>query len=264
MPLISSVASKPDRNQQEASVAATKPNITPNQISEFMREIAQQERKVDEAVAVRRTILKRAKAAGAPTEAMLAVNKMMKLDPEEAAAKLRAIIQVSAIRGRKFEQTDLFADFDNTVTGRAAEADDMWIVNEEGYQAGRAGVTRESCKYAPGSAKRQEWDRAWLDGQRAIAEEMGPEGSVADSTKTRAPRPGSKPVERLMPPADAAPLPPPSQPSGSKADDGGKKQKSAETKVKKPSRLGTATVSPVSPVTANPAHGRATRGSRIN
>ena len=55
-----------------------------------------------------------------------------------------------------------------------------------GYRCGRLGTDRHSGNtYAPGSPLHVAFDRGWLDGQASIAAEMGPDVTLADSSKKK-------------------------------------------------------------------------------
>jgi len=180
----------------------------PNASRDWLRQLMEHDRACETELNARRNLLKRAKAAGENTVAMRKAIRLAKLSTEEAVGSERDVIYYSALRNVPMHQDSLFA-FDLGVSERTQRADDIWDVQESGYQAGRLGVSPNECKHPPGSEFHVEWMAWWAKGQAAIAHELGPDTKPADATRKRKARqlriPGTEPIQR-RPEPDPEPI----------------------------------------------------------
>lgn len=150
-----------------------------------IREMKRLGRAKDEAQGVYRSTLKRFKAEGHNTVAILETIKAERRDPDEVAAEMKETLHLMALR-QVITWDEMFkAADDQNVTQRARDDDDMWDADEKGYRAGRNGADRAENPYDAGSERADEWDRSWAKGQASIAAEMGPQGEQASAAKKR-------------------------------------------------------------------------------
>jgi len=182
----------------------------PNASRDWLRQLMEHDRECETALNARRNTLKRAKAAGENTVAMRRAIRLAKLSHEEAVSTERDVIYYSALRHVPMHQDSLFA-FDLGITERTKRADDIWDVQESGFQAGRLGVSPNECKHPPGSEFHVEWMAWWAKGQAAIAHELGPDTKPPDATRKRRARqmriPGTEPIQHRPPPPGVDPEP---------------------------------------------------------
>lgn len=175
-------------------------------LAEWMRQVRTQKRKCDEENGVLRNIYKRAKAEGANVKAMRAAIAATKLDPDEVKQNHRDQIRYEGILHIELHQSDIFTDFDLSVTEKTAHQDDMWDAEDKGYRAGRHGVKVEDCPYLAGTELHVRWLSEWNKGQAAIARELGPNVKMADPSRKRA---AGRPGRQSSMAVDSKKTPPP-------------------------------------------------------
>jgi ribosome modulation factor len=163
----------------------TQSSASNDSAAEWMRLYRTQRRKCDEEQGVLRNIVKRAKTDGMNTKAMIAAIAATKLDPEVVAADLRDEIRYMTIVRIPIHQAELFDGWDETVTQKTTQQDDLWDAEDAGYRAGRHGAAVEECKYLPGTELHVHWLEHWHKGQAAIARELGQDVKQADAAKAR-------------------------------------------------------------------------------
>src|ERR1700733_3106616 len=168
----------------------------------WMRQYRTQKRLCDEANGVLRNILKRAKSDGMDTKAMINAVKATKLNPDEVVAGLRNEITYLGLLHVKMTQSDIFENFDLTVTEKTEREDDLWDAEDAGYKAGRHGVKVEACPYTAGTEHHVHWREFGHKGQHAIAAELGPDVKMANPARGRG-----------RPRKNAAPEPEPADPN---------------------------------------------------
>jgi ribosome modulation factor len=158
--------------------------------ADWMRQYRVQKRRCDEENGVLRNIVKRAKADGMNTTAMIAAVKATKLEPEVVSADLRDQIRYMGIIHLPMTQASLFEGIDFEVNSSTEHKDDLWTAEDAGYRAGRHGQRIEDCPYQTGTELHVHWVQEWHKGQAAIARELGPDVKVASANKKRKPRQG--------------------------------------------------------------------------
>jgi hypothetical protein len=158
--------------------------ISPAMFLEFYGQIRKEKRKVDEATAGYRNARKRAETAGVNLKALAFMEKLAKMDDDEAASHLRTSMRYASWADLKIsQQPDLLEPGDIAVPEKAMAEHRESIAEDAGYAAGRQGADRSENPYPPGSPFAAKWDQGWGDGQRVIAMEMGPDGSGAKKVK---------------------------------------------------------------------------------
>jgi len=153
--------------------------ISPAMFLEFYGQIRKAKRKVDEVNAEYRNTRKRAETAGVNLKALALMEKLAKMEPEEAASELRTSMRYASWADLQVgQQPDLLAPADDQpVPQKAMDQHRESIAEDAGYAAGKQGSDRGENPYPAGSPFSAAWDRGWGDGQRVIAMEMGPDGS---------------------------------------------------------------------------------------
>ncbi len=156
-----------------------------------LRDYKRLRRVQDEASSAVRTHLKRLKAEGHNTKAVIAAAAAEKRDPDEVKAEIRDTAHLLVLR-KVLSFAELLAETDDlNVTQKAQDADDEWDAEDKGYRAGRHGADRAENPYITGTELAVIWDAWWIKGQRAIANEMGPGAKQADASKARPRRGGT-------------------------------------------------------------------------
>lgn len=143
---------------------------------EFMTLSATQSRRVAEESGVRRALIKRSKETGVPTWEAQFVERLSKLDRDEAVRRLRNIFRLSALR-RIIEPTqlDMLAGIDLHVPNQAREQFDLAQAEDRGYRAGKSGASTDDNPFTTGSESSVTWTKWRLRGLEAKAREDGAE-----------------------------------------------------------------------------------------
>jgi hypothetical protein len=127
---------------------------------------------------------KAAKADGIDLDALRLLEKLADLDTDEAELQLRHLRQYAAwIELPIGSQLNFFGEA-TTANPKAAEFRE-WSAGGVGFDAGKAGHTRDTNPHKAGSAEHVAWDKswsngnkAWLKGQKQIAGEMKANGKA--------------------------------------------------------------------------------------
>jgi ribosome modulation factor len=124
-----------------------------------LREVAAFKRTIDEATGAYRALLKRFKAEGFDTAALLAVIVASRQDPAIVQAHETERLRLFALRDI-ISLSEVMEAADNlSVTTSAKHADHIGAAQEAGYRAGKNGVPREDCPY-PGAS---EFSHVWSE-----------------------------------------------------------------------------------------------------
>jgi ribosome modulation factor len=169
--------------------------------AEHMRLYRQQKRKCEEENGVLRNLIKRAKADGVNTKAMIETVKLTRLDPEVVAQDLKDQLRYMQIIRIPLTAEDLLAGWDAEVSSRQSREDDLWDADDKGYRAGRNADDIGSVPYDD-AERAQHWTAAWHKGQAAIARELGPDVKQGDASKARPQRDQPGPGDIAEAPAD--------------------------------------------------------------
>ena len=140
-----------------------------------------------------RSILKRAKASGVSTKALIAAHQAAKQEPDVVKREMQDMIRYLALRNMPFTQTDLFGVFDAGISPEAAAEQDEWDADDAGYQAGMHGQTGDDCPFAAGSPLQVAWMHGLEKGKEAAARTAGPDAKVANASRKRPTRGGDDP-----------------------------------------------------------------------
>lgn len=163
----------------DTTPAAGHNQIAPSLFLELFGIARRARREATEAQGRYRNALKRLGDAGVDLKALALVDQLAKLEEDEATARLKAVFRLASIMDVKLaQQSELFpegpADDEATVKAQAKWREEQ--AEDQGYQSGRAGGDRGNNPFPVGSPHAASWDRGWGLGQKAIADEMGPEG----------------------------------------------------------------------------------------
>lgn len=163
-----------------AETLTTKPaasNVTPATFLEAYRELVQLKQEADAANGVYRSRLKKAKAAGLNTSAIVEAMRLKKQDPDTATLYYRDLDRYMAwLKQPLGSQGALFAEnaADTHVPGKASDEHVSWEAEDAGYQAGVMGRDKVSNPMPLTSPLFHKWEEGWLRGQRHILAGMAP------------------------------------------------------------------------------------------
>jgi hypothetical protein len=174
----------------------------------IMREYDKQRRRCDEENGVLRNIVKRGKAAGINTKAMIATYLARRLDPDVVLADMRETIRYMSLRNIPMTQSLLFEGWDADLTDRSRSESSLWEAQEQGYRSGRSGSTPDDAPYPAGSPLHVEWIRGLNNGREAFARE-NPDVTPASTSRTR---PSRGRQTRMEGTEHRQPTPPPPEP----------------------------------------------------
>jgi ribosome modulation factor len=173
----------------ESSTTAAGSNVSTETILFYTHELTRSKRKIDEATAAHRLLVKRAKGDGVPTAAVLESVAWSRLEPEERLARLIDRIRVESARypenGR--EITDLLANMDVRVSEKMRYTDTLFDAEQKGYQAGKYAAPVEDCPYPAGSELAATWRKYWHEGQAANALDLGDNARAASTKRDKPP-----------------------------------------------------------------------------
>jgi hypothetical protein len=178
---------------QDAANLSNLPN--PDALADWMRQYRTQRRKCDEENGALRNIVKRAKADGVNTKAMISACASTKLDPEQVAADMRDEVYYKTVLRIPITAEVVFGGWQPSVTERTRAQDDEWDAQDKGYAAGKQGVPIEDSPYPPGTELHQQWSTFWHRGQEAIARTLGPNETQAPTTRERPARKAKAPAK---------------------------------------------------------------------
>lgn len=170
----------------ETASERTKSNVSNKLISDYMREAAESKRAIDEATAVHRTILKRAKASGVNQRALLEALSARKNDPDKVIMEMKDTIRYLEIGGIPLSKSGLFDNLTaEPVDERTQEERGLWAAEEAGYNCGIANGARDDNVFAPGLPTHAKWDEGFLRGKKALAGQTTAADKPASTRRTR-------------------------------------------------------------------------------
>lgn len=158
--------------------------------------IAEAKREQEDAGAALARSKKAAKNAAVDMEAYAFIQKLLKLEPDEAAIRVRHVLQYATYLqmpvGTQFSMLD--APQMPKPPSDAQLAHKVWLAGEAGLKAGREGDASDSNPHPPGSEEHAAWSRKQIDGlaERARIASMGgsegdaPVADTADATRKAA------------------------------------------------------------------------------
>lgn len=163
-------------------------NVSNEVIASFALEADRAQREIDEASGRKRSVLKRAKAAGVNTKALLEALRMKRDDEDRAKLDMRDTIRYTGVIAPsvKLTQTDLFDSLDTRPLNDRMQAQVLeWEAEQNGYAVGLNGGGREECPFDATTPNCLAWYRGWERGQRVIAERMDENAKKADGRLTK-------------------------------------------------------------------------------
>lgn len=166
-----------------------KSNLSPNTFLELFRELGIAQREIDAATGRKRAILKRAKAAGIDLDALALMQRLAKLETDEAAMRLRNLARYSAWANMPIgTQADLFgATDDQRPTEKAQAEHNEWQADDAGYQAGKAGDSIDNNPHPAGTPFYDRWRQGWHKGQEVLAHKLAANAAEEDDKPVVAP-----------------------------------------------------------------------------
>jgi hypothetical protein len=160
-------------------------NVSNETWLQFVREAAATRREIEEATGRHRAVMKRAKAAGCNPKVIAAAITAKKQDPAVIVSEVRDSVRVLNLVGIELDSGSIFGSWQPEITQKAAEEFDLHVAEERGYGAGKGGGDRDANPYEPGSPFHAAYDKGWIAGQRAIAEQMGPDKKPVAASRAR-------------------------------------------------------------------------------
>jgi len=178
-----------------ASLAeAQSPNVAPETFLAHYRSIRDATRVKDDAgMALART-KKAAKSDGVDLDALKMLERLAKLDEDEAELQLKHVFEYASWAKLPIgTQLDAFGQHKiPAVKQKAANEHELWAAGDAGNKAGKKGEPRDNNPHEPGTELHVVWAKGWLDGQRVIADEMQPEKANGANGATK-PKPKLEP-----------------------------------------------------------------------
>lgn len=177
----------------EGIAAAIAHNISPATFLKHYRAIRDAETAHKSAGSIVQTAKKAAKSDGVDLDALRMLQKLAKLDSDEAELRIKHMMAYAQWAEMPLgTQTDLFGKA-TSVPEDEAEKQREFNASEEGRRASDGGQPRDSNPHTDaGSPEFVSWDKAWLKAnrkfmkqQQATAEEMGANAGVTTSRRRR-------------------------------------------------------------------------------
>lgn len=176
----------------ETASTRAKSNVSNDVIWGFMQEAAESRRAIDEATAVHRTILKRAKSAGVDQKILADAISARKQDPDKVVMDLKNTIRYYEIGGIPLSKSGLFDNLSaDPVDERTQEEQGLWAAEEAGYNCGIANGARDDNPFPPGVETHAKWDEGFQRGKKFLA------GQTTASDKPASTRRGKNRPETL-------------------------------------------------------------------
>lgn len=142
--------------------------LDPNTFLRLYRELRQARGPMETAIANFRVALKRMKDGGVDTFALSVLEKLTKVEEEQASLHIRNLFRYADWTGANvgLKQPDLFGGTDD----QAPDEDAVSLftdqkAEENGYRTGRARDGAENNPHEPGSSQHAAWARGWHRGQ---------------------------------------------------------------------------------------------------
>lgn len=151
-------------------------------------ELLEAKRTVDEAVGAFRAVKKRWKKNGVDPSLIASLQSLRGQDEAKRLAEEANRRRYASWMNIKIEPPAEEAGQPEEQEGTSGEeaAHREAMAKDAGYRCGRLGTDRTSSNsFPPGSPLHVAFDLGWLDGQAKIANEMGPDVKVADSSKKK-------------------------------------------------------------------------------
>lgn len=152
--------------------------ISPTEFTTTLADYITAKTKEDSATGTRRGLMARFEKMGAHKPGLQLFLRLRKMEPADAELMLS-----SALRYCRWaqlgigDQATLFPASDDAGAPARKAADGLTeaVAYEEGFAAGKAGRDRDQHRYEAGSPMHAKFDEGWLDGQQALAMQLGEE-----------------------------------------------------------------------------------------
>lgn len=156
------------------SLAETKShNVPPDVFRKHYRDIRDATRACDEARMAVARLKKAAKADGIDLGALAIVEKMRKLDDDEAGMRIEKAFRYADWLGQPLgTQSALFPAQVERPTEKSDVEQTEWAAGEAGYLGGKGGKLRGENKFPEGSPLYTAWDKGWLRGIKILPAEL--------------------------------------------------------------------------------------------
>lgn len=129
------------------------------------RDITDRARDSDEAKALWKSEIQKAKGAGVDVKALKLADKIRNMDPAAGQALIRnTILYLGWLGVNILGQEDLFEPSTTGLTEHVMQTHKAWEAGRAGYEAGKVGEPIDSNPHAPGSEEHQRWASEWHDG----------------------------------------------------------------------------------------------------
>jgi ribosome modulation factor len=176
-------------------------NVPAETILHYTHELTRTKRRVDEATSAHRLTVKRAKADGVPTDAILESIAWARLEPEVRRQKMVDRVRVESARYPQSGEilTDLLGRLDTRVSEKMRFTDTLFDAEQKGYQAGKFAVPVDDCPYDPGTEHAQTWRHFWGQGQAANAAQLGEHAKQANASREKPAKVADLPMRGLVP-----------------------------------------------------------------
>jgi hypothetical protein len=140
------------------------PNVTNDAIAEFQTEYERISASIARDSGIRRSLIKRAKEGGVPTDmAVLAVKTRKKQSPADTQRDLYDLLRAMHIQGVQIDGQALFG-WPTEVSPHTASAMAAWQAESQGYEAGRTGADPGANPHLDGSDLYRAWEHAYRRG----------------------------------------------------------------------------------------------------
>ena len=153
-------------------------NVPMDTVQEVFRAYSHARKERESAAGAERAVLAQAKSKGVPPDELRQMYADYRADPDEIRQEIEKRIRNAAFIGKDigFQATMLT---DVAAEAAATPAHQEWAADQAGFESGKAGGDRnESNPFNPGSEQRVAWDKGFMRGQAAIAEQMAVNGGV--------------------------------------------------------------------------------------
>lgn len=146
---------------------------------------------------------KAAKSDGVDLDALAALEKLVKLDDDEAALQMRNTMRYLRFLGKplgtQLDWIDAVAATPQP-NDKSANEHRVWQAEQDGYAAGRAGRGRDDNPYDAGAETFVAFDKGYTRGQKVLADKLGENAKAAEPRRSR-----KQPAEIVSDPVEVAP-----------------------------------------------------------
>jgi ribosome modulation factor len=166
------------------NIAARGSNLSPTHFIDLVAELRTAQREIDRATGRKRAVLKRCKSDGVHLDALAMLQRLAKLETEEATTLLKTVHRYSAWLSMPIGmQPDLFTDQPAPLDAEARSRQDEFTADDAGYRAGKAGHSIDGNPYRAGTSEYDQWRRAWFEGQATLAPKQAKPETAAKGRK---------------------------------------------------------------------------------